>query len=187
MQTYSQSMTPGQAWRLGVPGSYFRLLDVLGAVTVVFYRQGVPVFTATDVLDGFWSKPSGGFDMVGITSATAQDVKIGITSGDAGYDRAAGSVDISNMTGAFTQEAATVTNASGQLLAARAGRRYLLIQNNDASGDVFVTLDGSAATTTNGVKIAAGGSLELAAYCPAGAVNAIGSLPSNASVIVVEG
>jgi len=187
MQTYSQSMTPGQEWRLGVPGSYFRLLNVLGAVTAVFYRQGVPVFTATDVLDGFWSKPSGGFDMVGITSATDQEVKIGITSGDAGYDRAAGSVEVTNNAGAFDQGEKTLNGTSAELAAAKQSRRFLMIQNNSPTVDIYVTLDGSEATVAAGLKIGAGAHLKLDAYCPTGAVNGITTGASNSAVVVVEG
>jgi len=131
MQTYRQEIAAAGTWRLGVPGSYFRLLSLIGPVDVVFLRHGTPVFTAGQVLDGFWSKPAGGFDEVMITSASAQTVTLGITTGDAGYDRTAGKVAITNVNGAFVNSAKTVTSASGQLLAANLERRIMIIQNND--------------------------------------------------------
>jgi len=105
----------------------------------------------------------------------------------------AGSVTVSNFpaevvpNGAFTNTQKTVTNASGVLVAANAARRYLMIQNNDAAGIIYVTLDGTAATTAKGVKISAGGSYELQGFVPSGEIRAIGSIASNANCVVVEG
>lgn len=187
MQTYSQAIAAVGTWRLGVPGSYFRLLSLTGPVDVQFLRHGTVVFAAGQVMDGFWSKPAGGFDEVIVTSASAQTVTLGITTGDAGYDRAAGSVSITNVNGAFTNTGKTVTNASAQLLAANAARRFLLVQNKDASGNIWVTLDGSAATAGNGVKISPGGSLILDTYAPTGEIRAIGDIASNVNIVTVEG
>lgn len=97
------------------------------------------------------------------------------------------SVSINNQQGPFTSTAKTVTNASGSMVAANAARRYLLIQNNHATGNIFVNLAGVAATTANGVKIAPGGSLELQGYVPNGQIFAIGDIASNTAVLVVEG
>lgn len=94
---------------------------------------------------------------------------------------------VKNTSGAFSQNQKTVTNASGQVLAVNANRRYLMIQNNDAAGDIFVTVDGTAATTAKGLKVPAGGALELAGFVPAGAINAIGSIANNANIVAVEG
>jgi hypothetical protein len=98
-----------------------------------------------------------------------------------------GNVAITNTAGPFTHNVHNVTNVSGQLRVANQSRRYLLIQNNDASGDIFVRLDGAAATTSNAVKIPAGGSYELQGFVPNGAIYAIGSIASNTNVQTVEG
>lgn len=87
---------------------------------------------------------------------------------------------------AFTNSNPTVTNGNGQLLAAKPTRNYLLIQNNDATGYIAVTF-AVAATLTLGVRIAAGGYWEWASSVPTDAVNAIGSIASNANIVVVEG
>lgn len=172
------------------PGDFFRILDAADPVEVTFYRNGAEVAEAEGVGEGYAEKfREGTFDRFAITSATAQTIQFVARLGnDVAYDKApTGDVNIANVRGAFTQAQKTVTNASGQLLAGNTLRRYVLIQNNDASGDVYVTLDGTAATTAKGIKIAAGGSLELANYVPTGAINAIGSIASNANVVAVEG
>lgn len=97
-------------------------------------------------------------------------------------------VTLSGEQGAFTQAAATVTNVSGQLLAAKANRRYLLIQNNNASGGaIYVNLAGAAAAIAGGISIEAGTAYECANFCPTAAIFAIGSIASNANITVVEG
>ena len=87
----------------------------------------------------------------------------------------------------MAQPPPAVTNASGQVAAANAARRTLLVQNNHATGNIFITLDGSAATLGNGIKISPGSLILLDVFCPSGAVNAIGDIANNAAVIVVEG
>lgn len=80
----------------------------------------------------------------------------------------------------------TVTNASASMVAANAARKYLLIQNNDAAGIIYINF-GAAATTGNGLKIPPGGAYELNCNILTGQIFAIGSAVSNANVIVIEG
>lgn len=184
MQTYKQDIAAAASWRLGVPGSYFRLLGLTGPVDVQFLRHGTVIFTAGQVLDGFWSKPEGGFDEVIITSASAQTVTLGITTGDAGYDRAAGSVAVTNVNGSFTATQKTVLAIDGQLLPGNPSRRYLLIQNNHATSILYIKFGATAATTTNTVKIQPGGSYELQGFAPTDEIRAVGS--ASLLPIVVE-
>lgn len=86
----------------------------------------------------------------------------------------------------FANAQKTVTTASAELVAANPNRSYLLIQNNDATGVVYVNF-GAAATAANGVKIPPGGSYELNSNIATNAVNAIGSIANNANVVIVEG
>ncbi len=172
------------------PGDFFRLLAATNPVTVTFYRNGAEVAEAEGVGEGYAEKfRVDGFDRFAIESATTQTLKFVARLGnDVAYDTPPnGDVTITNVNGAFTQSQKTVTNASGQLLAANAQRRYLLIQNNDASGDIFVNLTGAAATTGNGIKIAAGGSYECQGFAPTAAITAIGSIASNGNVVALEG
>ena len=195
MQTFTQSFTGNTTWTLNVPGKYFTTLACSNPINVRFYRGGKQLdlgqisslLAGLEVTLGNISDAVAAFDRVEIDVTGTDTVTVGIGNGQARYNRSQGSVAVTNVSGAFTNAAATVTNASAQLKAANATRRYLLIQNNDASGDIYVRLDGTAATIGTGVKIPAGGSYELQGYVPTGAVTAIGSIASNANIVVVEG
>jgi hypothetical protein len=170
-------------------GDFFRVLEATGAVTVTFYRAGAEVAKAEQIQAGYAEKfDASEFDKVRIDASADVTIKFVVRLGNVvNYDKAPqGDVNVLNVNGAFVQAPNTVTNASGQLLAAKAGRRYVLIQNNDSGGDIYVTLDGSAATLAKGIKIAAGGSYECQGFAPTGAIFAIGSIASNANVVTVE-
>lgn len=168
---------------------FFRLMQSETSVNVYFYAQGREVARADLVSGGYAEQFSEPFDRVVIESETAQAIQFVCRRGNRVYydQPPQGLVIVQNVNGAFSQSQETVTNASGELLPANAGRRYLLVQNKDAGGDVYITLDGSDATTGNGVKVVAGGSLELAGFVSVGPVKAIGSIANNPNVVVVEG
>jgi hypothetical protein len=183
------TLTAGQLVRFETAGDFFRLMSAAYALDVRFYRRGAEIAASEQVSGGYAEKFGESFDAVTLVSASTQAVQFVARLGNqVSYDTPPnGNVTVTNTGGAFTQASATVTNASGTLLAANAARRYLLIQNNDASGDIFVRLDGTAATLATGVKIPAGGSYELQGYVPVGEVTAIGSIASNANIVTVEG
>ncbi|MDD2932748.1 MAG: hypothetical protein PHO76_02575 [Methylotenera sp.] len=87
-------------------------------------------------------------------------------------------------TGANTQK--TVTNASTEMVAANASRSYLLIQNKDTAGNIYINF-GAEATVGNGLKIDAGGSYELNGNMLTAAIFTIGDIGSNANIVVIEG
>jgi hypothetical protein len=183
------TFTAGQTQEWHGVGDFFRILDSTGPVTVKYYYQGREVAEAVGMLTGYGERfTAQKFDRIRITSASAQTITFVIRDGaEVRYDRGAASVVVTNTAGAFTQAQRTVTNASAQMLAANTARRYLMIQNKDASGDIWVNLAGAAATTANGLLIPAGGSLELQGFVCTGAVFAIGSIASNANIVSVEG
>lgn len=86
----------------------------------------------------------------------------------------------------FANSQITVTNVSQVLVAANANRKYLLIQNKDAAGIVYVTFN-AAATAANGVRLQPNSSYELNFAVPVDSVSLIGDIASNANVVVVEG
>lgn len=204
------TLTAGQAQEYTERSDFFRLLDTTGPLSVIFYKDGREVSRAEDVGEGYAEKFGGEFDKLRIESATTQSVHFVTRLGnEVAYDKpptgtisgtvavsnfpatqpVSGTVNVGNLTaftGAFTQAQKTVTNASSTLLAAKSNRRYLLVQNNDATGIVYVNLQGSTATTANSFKIEPGGSLELDNFCPSGAITAIGSIASNANVVTAE-
>jgi len=170
-----------------IEANYFRITDAVSPVSVTLYKADRGIGTAVGMQAGEYVKDID-FDRISITSATAQNVTFMLLSGAAGSDRLTGSVTLGNTSGAFTQgNAAALGFVSALLAAANPARRYLLIQNNDTSGNVYVTLDGSAADSVHGLKIVPGATLELQGYVTTSAVNAIGDTASNGKIIVVEG
>ena len=89
MSTFSLPFSGGD--KLTLPsGAKFYLLDSTYPVDIDFLTSSGTKLeeSAENVEAGFWSAPKGGFGRVQISSATAQTVKVLITRGDAGYDRA---------------------------------------------------------------------------------------------------
>lgn len=93
-------------------------------------------------------------------------------------------LDPARATGANTQK--TVTNASASLVAANLTREYLLIQNKDASGNIYINF-GAAATIANGVLIPPNGTFVLENNMLTAQIFAIGNIANNPNVVVVEG
>ena len=185
------TLSASQRLEFFCPGDFFRLMQATQPLLIQFYSNGAEVAEADQVLAGYAERfRNGQFDRIAITNgATPQTIQIAARNGnDVQYDTPPnGNVTVTNTGGAFTQSQHTVTTTSGQLRAGNAARRYLLIQNNDATGNVWVNVAGAAATSTSGVLIGPGGSYELSTFVPTGAINAIGSLASNANVVTVEG
>lgn len=187
----SLTLAAGVAVEFVDQADFFRVLDAATPdLTLIFYRNGKEVGRALNVGSGYAEQFRGGsFDKLRISSTAGGVVNFVTRLGnDIRYDKPpTGNVAVTNVNGAFTNAQVTVTNASTTIDAASPLRRYLLIQNNDATGDIYVRLDGVAATLLTGVKIPAGGSYEITGYVPNGAITAIGSIASNANVVIVEG
>ncbi len=184
------TLTAGQRLEFYERADFFRLMAATGAIDVQYYKNGALIAEGDNVTVGYAERfLNDQFDRVAITSATAQTITVATRLGnEVWYDTPPnGQVTVTNVSGAFVNAQKTVTSSSTTMQAANALRRYLLIQNNDATGDIYVRLDGTAATLTTGVKIPAGGSYELAGFVPTGAITAIGSIASNANIVTVEG
>lgn len=183
-QVYDFNLAAGGAQTILAGGAYLRILTASGAVDVSVEGKG----TMPNLLagQGFKDLP---FNRLVLRdkSGAPNTGTILVASSEFVDNRLFGSFTISNWNGAFSQNQKTVTNASTQLLAANSARRYLLIQNNDISGDIYVTLDGTVATTAKGIRIPAGASYECQGYVPTGELRAIGSIASNSNVVAVEG
>lgn len=191
MSYLSNSLASGTAWQIEGAGNFFRLLSTSGAVRVEFYRNGSLVSVTDNVHAGFWRESAKPFDRVRLTnmSGGTNTLEVVIDSDRIGYDRVSisGNIIAQAKNGTPTQAAATVTTAAANLLAANASRRYMLIQNKDAAGNIWINLQGTAATQTNGIKIGPGQSYESGSlYCSAAAISAIGDIASNANIVVVE-
>ena len=189
---FVNTVTAGTTWEIYEAGKYFRILSATGAVRVEFFANGSSLARVDNVQGGLWRESPDVFDKVRITdqSGAANAVEVMIDSGRLGYDRLSisGAVTSQAKNATPTQSAATVTTTSATLLPASTSRRYLLIQNKDGAGTVYINLAGAAATVANGVKLGPGQSYESgASWVTAAAITAIGDIASNANIVVVEG
>lgn len=183
-------MTAGQRLEFYEDGDFFRLMAGTAPVTVEYYFQGQEIAEGTLVSVGYAEKfNERKFDRIAITSSANQTLTFATRLGnEVHYDTPPkGQVTVTNVNGAFTQSNIQVTTATVQLLAANPLRSYLLIQNNDTTGIVWVHLAGGAFTATNGIKIEPGGSIELQGFVPNGVINAKGDIAANNNVVIVEG
>lgn len=184
LQRYPFSLAAGAVMVLAVSGTQFVVTAATGALSVDLDTGSE--FRGLLAGQGYKGAPFGQL-VITNTSGAQNDGYIVVSDDDYIDRRITGAVTFAPLGADFANAQKTVTNASGQLLAANAARKYLLIQNN-GSGDVFVRLDGGVATSATGVKLlAGGGSLELSTVVPSAAITAIGSIASNPDVLAVEG
>lgn len=87
---------------------------------------------------------------------------------------------------AGAQSTVSVLHTGSTQLVAATDRKYLLVQNLDTTNAVHISLDGTAATTSDFILAANGGSLELAEGVPQGQINAI-AVAATCAVVVLEG
>lgn len=157
MNTYELIMAANAVAVLDSPGDYFRLLDSTAVCDVQLTRAGIPRQESKQVLAGLWMRPAGGFTGVRITNgATAQTVKIGIASGEAGYDRLQVSGGLAIQQGSIVTDAAPVSvgTTATLLISAAESRKGCRFTN---AGTVDIYVGGSGVTVANGaIKIAPG-------------------------------
>lgn len=182
---YTFTIGPSSVYQLQVAGDLFKILSSTGSLKVRADK---------DILISGMGAGQGvqnvHFERLELTNETGSNNTVRILIGDPDFiDGLIGSVSVtSNQTPqvtSLTNVNATVTNASASLLAANAVRKYLLIQNKDPSGSIYVNF-GAAATVANGVLIGPGGSYEPSVI-PTQQIFAIGSLANNPNVLTVEG
>lgn len=186
MRPYTLIIPAGAEDGLDVVGDYVRVKSAAVPVVVRCIDTGERV-----ELEAGDSATLSKFSKLRVShdSGTAQAVTIYVGNGtSANSSKVGGSVTSKPTTGAAVSHAqGTVTNASGQIRPANSERVYLLIQNRDAAGAIYVNLNGVAATAANGIKIPPGGYYETnAAWCPVGVITAIGDIASNANVLILE-
>lgn len=187
MREFTLSIPAGEEVDLFAPGDYIRIKSAAVPVVVENRDAGDKV----ELSDGDDARLNR-FNHLALShaSASVHVVKVMIGAGTSvGSARIGGSIAVSSLTpsrftGSNTQK--TVTTASALLVAANANRAYLLIQNKDATGNIWIAFNASA-TPANGVKLGPGQSYELNCNIPTAVVYAIGDVASNSNVVVVEG
>lgn len=186
----------------GVAVEFQELADffrIIGApttdISLIFYKAGAEQSRATNVGPGYAEEFSKGFDKVRILSTAGGDVHFVSRLGNrVRYDAPpTGNVMVANLPaaeGAYSRGAiAAQDNVTASVLfAANAARRILAIQNNDNAKFLRVRVDGTAPTTTAGLRIAPNGYWEApAGFAPSGAVQVIAETAGGIAVEAVEG
>lgn len=181
---YTIVIPSGESQRLLVQGQYFKILAATGTVSVssdfgkledLIYGQGLE------------STP---FPYLLLTNTSGASNTIRILIGDENFiDGLTGNMAITAnklpQSGSFVNVLKTVTNASAQALAANTARQYLLIQNKDNAGTVYLNF-GAAATVANGIRIPPGANYELNGVVSTQAIFMIGDIANNVNVLTVE-
>lgn len=182
---YTIDLGANASKELLVAGDFFLILTATGLVKI---KAPFGELDNVTVGQGLQNTP---FERLMFTDKSGASNTITVFIGDENFITGiVGSMAVTSnkvpQSGAFVNVNATVTNASAQLLAANAARQYLLVQNKDTAGSIYLNF-GAAATVANGVAIGPGGVYELTGIASTQAINAIGSIASNANIVTVEG
>lgn len=191
MLSPSITFTAGQTVKFSDVGNFVRVLSANAGVTLRAFKNGQVISESKGVTTGYAEEFDENFEAVEVYSATAQTVQLVIRLGVKVYFDAppSGNVSVTNLTPAQATAINTnpaVTNVSSLIVGANPAREYLLIQNKDDVGNIYIVF-GTGATIANGVKIEAGGSFELNCNIITSAIFAIGDIASNSNIVVVQG
>ncbi len=183
---YSFDVPPNGAYRLIVAGQFFKVLACLGALDVQTENCNLKGLGAGDGLE---KTP---FSWLTLTDRSGATNTVRLVVSDAAFINSpqVSTSIVANRTtvsASFANAQKTVTNASALLVASNAARQYLLIQNKDPTGSIFVSFGTGFATTANGLRIGPGGSWEWDSTVSSQSLNAVGDIASNANVVIVEG
>ena len=188
---YDFTVPANGSYVLTVAGDYFKVMSSTGPISI---KADWGELRGLIAGQGLEDSP---FARLFIANDTGVDNVVRLFIGDEKFiDGLSGSVNVlgGSMTvvstvppvSALDNQAKTVTNASAQLLAAKTGRKYLLVQNKDDTGTIYLSF-GKAATVANGVKVGPGGFFEMDASLTDQAIFAIGSIANNTNITTVEG
>lgn len=185
VKKYTITLAGNASQRLLVQGRFFKIVAETGTVTVLSDFGKLE-----DLIVGQGLEKTD-FSYLLITDTSGASNTVTLLVGDENFvDAFSGNValtaNIQPKSGVFANVAATVTNASALLIAANAIRQYLLIQNRDATGSIYINF-GAAATVANGIKIGPGATFELPGTVSTQAIYAIGDIASNANILTVQG
>ena len=131
------ALIAGDRTRIVQPGRFFMLLEAGGPLDITFEVNNSPIGElARNVEAGYqrfpgdWADPQDGqYTSVILTSATAQNVQIGISQQAADYKRTVGIVQIDQPNAIVTVDDVAVTVAVVTIAVANTSRREIHIQN----------------------------------------------------------
>lgn len=184
MRRYQQNIPANESWTINANGNYI-FLRTCGVSVVVEARENSEQAELSQGDSAEFTE----FSQLTITNPTgaALLVVVQISKNKAvRSSQVGGSVALSSpVNGAGANAQKTVTTTAAQLVAANATRKYLLIQNKDPVGSIWINFSGTA-TQANGYRLGPGDAEKFDCNLLTGAVSAIGDISSNANVVVVE-
>jgi hypothetical protein len=190
MRPYVQKIAAGAREDYPVKGDYIRLKTA--SVPVTFEGRDSGFKVTLEQGDSVRLKE---FQAVIVShgDAAEQTVTFYVGNGESlDSSQVGGSVQVSNFPASAPSQVSpansnpTVTSASAQLLAANAARKFLLIQNKDSVGRIYLNFGAGAATVANGLVLEPGEEF-APGIIPVNAIQAIGDKASNANITVLEG
>ena len=184
--TYQFDIPANGSFRLLATGQFFRIISALGTVNVNTANANLK---GLNTGDGQEKTP---FDFILFTDTTGATNTVKVVVADQAFlnspqNNTAITANKTTISASFTNTQKTVTNASAQLLAGNTARQYLLIQNNDPTGIIYVSFGATAATANTGIRILPGGFWEWDSTVSNQAVQCIGSIATQSNIVTVEG
>lgn len=188
LQIIPAQFAAGEVKQWSFSGSYFELIECPDPVDVLLTdRNGATRGRLLQAGETFFVRNTA-FEAIEIKSDTLQTIRYAFGSGEAGTRSSAGSVSLSNQAGAFAQGRVSIgSGAAVQIRPANTARRRIMVQNNTAAQYLRVTLDGSAPTAANGLRLIPGDLLDLTDYAPTTEVQGIFEAGAPADVEWLEG
>jgi hypothetical protein len=185
----------GLKQRFALQGRYFRIVSMSSGVPsldIEFLKDRKSVESGfVNCGPGFAYHAPGGFDEIVIANHVTQQVAFLVTDNETTYGDVTVLQGVAELSARSAPMSAAVQvlvgTADQEIAAARAGRRFILVQNKSATATLWLNLAGNAATQANSLKIPPGGYWESsAAFCPSNAIRGI-SDAAGCDVHVVEG
>lgn len=183
MRPYTFKVAPGTTEPVTVEGDFVRVKSASVEVRIISNDGKADITLAEG--DGVHLKR---FTRLNISHASAAEQTIVLQIGDgtsAVSSRVGGSIQLQVVAG-MTQAPASVGVASGQVLAANAARRFLMLQNLSATANIWVNIVGAAASSASGIWIKPGAPLILDICVPDAAIFAISDTAAT-PLVVIEG
>lgn len=187
MKQITLKILPGSVEEFGITGDYVRVKSA--SVPVRVEVENGQVDATIEEGDALNLKP---FNRLRVSHSDAAEQTVVLFVGNgtsADGAKVGGSVAINSLpanNGDVSQSSFMATNGgASDAVAENLSRRFLLVQNTHASAVLYVAF-GVDATTSNGMRITAGGSLLLDNFVPRSRVSLLGGALLH-SVVIAEG
>lgn len=182
---FNTFMLGGQRAEIVELGNQLRVLKGTVPFDVRFFRQGVVIQESKGVSAGFSETFDQPFDKVEIYTLSTQEIQIFTRHKSRTEVVTPAEPRLNTQRDYFFHTAPLVMNFSGVLIVENLSRKYLVIQNNHATGNIWIRMDGEPASAAD-IKIKPGDKLVFDLHVPKGEISAVGDLATNNAVSVLE-